>query len=65
MIDKGDEVVIVYPGYPSWIGTVDHVPANVGDMWHIFDSEGKLHAINPNFSGLKEIVKIKEVKQNA
>jgi len=39
--------------------TITHVPQDTGDMWHLKDQQGNIHAVNPSCHTLKSIVKSK------
>ena len=56
-IESGDVVFI------HWLdgkmqGTVLSVPQATGDLWCFEDSNGNIHAVNPNCTSFLEIVKL-------
>lgn len=59
--NKGDKVTVYFVEDGAQVtGTLQHIPNNVGDSWHIIDEKGNLQAINPNCSNFERIVKFVE-----
>lgn len=59
-IEQGDRVRIYYSAYlGDYEGIVLWIPSGEGDMWHIKDDNGVIHAVNPSSSALCEIRLVK------